>query len=67
MYASYLLGLNAILILRRRRHAKAREEKMTLFPAIAAVITRLSERPHACLITQTIHDNELYNTKVQKQ
>jgi hypothetical protein len=40
---------------------------MTLFRAIAAVITQLSERAHACLTTQTIRNNELYNTKVQKQ
>jgi hypothetical protein len=40
---------------------------MTLFRAIAAVITQLSERPHACLTTQTIRNNEFYNTKVQKQ
>jgi uridine phosphorylase len=40
---------------------------MTLFRAIAAVITLLSERPYACLTTQTIPNNEFYNTKVQKQ
>jgi hypothetical protein len=40
---------------------------MTLFRAIAAVVTQLSEALQACLTAQTIRNNEFYNTKVQKQ